>query len=175
MALVTMMMMEPSKTVQEMAKPFCRRTNKWPRLKTQSTGLCDLEKLLLLQKHSADTQMNKGKHWTQSETILLKFLNFPAALDRNPFSNLYLRKRDWYGDHPSRACLAMRFTAKNGDTPGAGKFLENWFFTGKMGHKGQKTPKSVRKHVSWAVGLVRNLFRSLLWPCESLSSRSFFV
>ena len=65
------------------------------------------------------------------------------------------------------------FTAKNGDTPGAGKIWENWFFTGKMGHYGQKMLKSVRKHVSRAVGLVRILFHSLLWPWESLSSSSF--
>ena len=38
----------------------------------------------------------------------------------------------------SRACLAVRFTAKNGDTPGAGKNWENWIFTGKMGHWGHK-------------------------------------
>ena len=33
----------------------------------------------------------------------------------------------------SRACLAVRFTAKNGDPPGAGKIWENRFYTGKMG------------------------------------------
>ena len=34
----------------------------------------------------------------------------------------------------SRACLAERFSAKNGDPPEAGKFWENRFFTGKMDH-----------------------------------------
>ena len=34
----------------------------------------------------------------------------------------------------SRACLAVRFTAKNGDNHGAGKIWENWIFTGKTGH-----------------------------------------
>ena len=38
----------------------------------------------------------------------------------------------------SRACLAERFSAKNGDPPEAGKFWENRFFTGKMDHWGQK-------------------------------------
>ena len=38
----------------------------------------------------------------------------------------------------SRACLAERFSAKNGDPPEAGKFWENRFFTGKMDHQGQK-------------------------------------
>ena len=38
----------------------------------------------------------------------------------------------------SRACLAERFSAKNGDPPEAGKFWENQFFTGKMDHWGQK-------------------------------------
>ena len=36
-------------------------------------------------------------------------------------------------DPTCRACLAVRFTAKNGDPPGAGKIWENRFYTGKMG------------------------------------------
>ena len=37
-----------------------------------------------------------------------------------------------------------------------------------------KNPKLMKKHVTWAVGLVRFFFHSLLWPWESLSWRSFW-
>ena len=43
------------------------------------------------------------------------------------------------------------------------------FSLGKCFTEGKKTPKSVRKHANWAVGLVRIFFHSLLWPWESLS------
>ena len=37
-----------------------------------------------------------------------------------------------------------------------------------------KTPKLMKQHVTWAVGLVKFFFHSLLWPWESLSWRSFW-
>ena len=42
---------------------------------------------------------------------------------------------------PSRACLTVRFTVKNGDPPGAGKIQKNWIFTGKIDYQGHKNAK----------------------------------
>ena len=51
-------------------------------------------------------------------------------------------------DRVSRACLAVRFTAKNGDSWGW-KNLRELNFHRDDGQQGaKKTPKSVRKHVS---------------------------
>ena len=59
---------------------------------------------------------------------------------------------------PSRACLAVRFTAKNGDPPGAGKIWENRFLTGKMGQQGPKCTQMDEDTCQGFRGAGRNFF-----------------
>ena len=71
----------------------------------------------------------------------------------------------------SPACLAERFSAKNGDPPGAGKFWDNRLFTGKMDHYDHENPKVDETTCQgpgtlaygFSVECVRIFFQSLLW------------
>ena len=58
----------------------------------------------------------------------------------------------------SRACLAVRFTAKNGDPPGAGKIWENWFYTGKMGPRGPENAQIDTSTCQGPRGTCQNFF-----------------
>ena len=60
---------------------------------------------------------------------------------------------------PSRACLAVRFTAKNGDHAEAGKIWENRFYTEKMGRQG---PKCTQIDESTCQGVI--------WACQNFFS-----
>ena len=81
------------------------------------------------------------------------------------------------GGGGSRACLAVRITAKNGDHPGAGKYGRSDFALGRWANRDQNAAKCLRAHAKDAGELVRICFRSpsshFSWGHPSLLSKLY--
>ena len=128
-------------------------------------------------------QVNK-KYWGSSQVHLVNLLN-PEDLHHVDlhcvvflFSSFLADYMNWVSWRNEGRPLSVPFlicTSGKGTDMATTLELEKSrridFSLGRWPTRGKKTPKSVRKHASWAVGLVRIFFRSLLWPWESLSSR----